>query len=62
MLVEENLFYGGIVGRNNYYTSSGIDEDNEIYETSGKETLSPWVEDTGSINEGYPILKWQLEM
>ena len=48
---------------NNNYTTNSKDNiqnlNDGIDEVDGTNTEQPWTEDTGNINEGYPILKWQ---
>ena len=35
---------------------------NGIDDINGANTEQPWVEDSKNQNEGYPILKWQLNV
>lgn len=57
--------YRGRVDIQNCYTTNAktkLEELNTgIDVVNGKDTEQPWIEDIENINNGYPILKWQLE-
>lgn len=58
------VIQGGSEVQNCYTTNANtkLEELNKgIDEVNGKDTEQPWVEDTQNINNGYPILRWQLE-